>query len=94
MGGTLLDHFYCSCLEKLTNFYVLLSDISDNFPLFIKLKNCNLIKNNSKNKNKFIQRFSKINTNKVLTNASHILNKHKTDKITKSKTSLNTKFDT
>ena len=27
MGGTLIDRFYCSCLEKVTNFYVLLSDI-------------------------------------------------------------------
>ena len=26
MGGTLVDHFYCSCPEKVTNSYVLLSD--------------------------------------------------------------------
>ena len=36
--GTLIDHFYCSSLEKVTNSYVLLSDISDHFPLYVKLK--------------------------------------------------------
>ena len=37
--------------------YALLSDISDQFQLYIKLKNCDLIKYNSKNRNKYIQDF-------------------------------------
>ena len=31
LGGTLVDHFYCSSSEKVINSYVLLSDISDHF---------------------------------------------------------------
>ena len=57
-GGTLIDHFYCSSPEKVANSYVLLSDISDHFPLYVKLKNCNLTKNNLNNKDKYIQDFS------------------------------------
>ena len=93
MGGTLIDHFYCSCPEKVTSYYILISDISDHFPLYIKLKNCNLITNNSKNKNKYIKDFSSINTNKLLTGATQFLNKHETDKIIKSKNSIDTKFN-
>ena len=57
MGGTLIDHFYCSCPEKVTSSYILLSDISDHFPLYIKLKNYNLIIYNPENKNKHIKDF-------------------------------------
>ena len=57
-GSTLIDHFYCSSPEKVANSYVLLSDISDHFPLYVKLKNCNLTKNNPNNKDKYIQDFS------------------------------------
>ena len=46
MGGTLIDYFYCSCPKKVTNSYVILLDISDDFPLYIRLKTFNLIKNN------------------------------------------------
>ena len=92
MGGTLIDRFYSLCPEKITNFYVLLLYISDHFLLNIKLKSCSSIKNYSKNKNRYIQDFSKNNTNKILTNVSHILNKHETDKITKSKNSMTSKF--
>ena len=92
-GGSLIDHFYCSCPEKITNSYVLISDISDHFPLYVKLKNCKLIKNNSKNRTKYIQDFSKINSNKLLNDASKTLNRLETDKIIKSKISLNTKFN-
>ena len=59
MGGTLIDHFYCSRPEKVTSSYVLLSDIADKFPIYIKLKNCNLIKNNTK-KNIYIKTFPKL----------------------------------
>ena len=93
MGGTLIDHFYCSCPEKITSSYISLSDISDHFPLYIKLKNCNFIKNNPKNKNKYIKDFSRINTNKLLTDATQVFNKHETDKIIKSKNSKDTKFN-
>ena len=54
MGGTLNDHFYCLSPEKVTSSSILLLD---NFPLYIKLKNCNLIINNTKNKNKYIKYF-------------------------------------
>ena len=56
-GGTLIDHFYCSTPQKVIQCQVLMSDISDNFPLFIKLKNCKLVKNNLKNKNQYFQDF-------------------------------------
>ena len=52
MGGTLIDHFYCSGPEKVANSIVLQSDISDHFPLYVKLKNFNLTKNNQYNKDK------------------------------------------
>ena len=45
MGSTLIDHFYCSCLKKVTSSYIFLSDISDHFPLYTKLKYCNLFIN-------------------------------------------------
>ena len=41
-GGTLIDHIYCSSPEKVANSYVLQLDISDHFPLYVKLKNLNL----------------------------------------------------
>ena len=44
MGGTLIDHLYCSSPEKVISTYILLSDISNYFPIYVKLKNCNLIK--------------------------------------------------
>ena len=59
MGGTLIDHLYCSRPEKVTSSYVLLSDISDKFPIYTKLKNCNLVKNNTKKKI-YIKTFPKL----------------------------------
>ena len=91
-GGTLIDHFYCSTPEKVIHSHVLLSDISDHFPLYIKLKNCNLIKNKFKIKNRYFQDFSKINTKKLLTDASLIFSLHETNKLIQSKNSINTKF--
>ena len=84
MVGTLIDHF---CPEKVTSSYILLSDISDNFPLNIKLKNFNLVINNQDIEKKYIKDFSRINTNKLLTDAIQVFNKHETDKIIKSKNS-------
>ena len=49
LSGTLIDHFYCSSSEK--NAYDFLSDISDHFPIYIKLKHCYVKKNSLKNKN-------------------------------------------
>ena len=57
MGGTLIDHLYCSRPEKVTSSYVLLSDISDKFPIYTKLKNCNLVRNNTNKNNKYIKVF-------------------------------------
>ena len=91
-GGTLIDHFYCSTPEKVIHSQVLLSDISDHFPLYIKLKNCNLMKNNFKNKNQYFQDFSKINTKKLLTDASLIFSLHETNKLIQSESSIDTKF--
>ena len=91
MGGTLIDHFYCS--EKVINFYVLLSDISDNFPLYIELKHCKLKKNSLNIKNQHFQGFSKFNINTFLTVASVILNKQETNEIINSKNSIDSKFN-
>ena len=91
-GGTLIDHFYCSTPEKVILSQVLLSDISDHFPLYIKLKNCNLIKNKFKIKNRLIQDFSKINTKKLLTDASHIFSLQESNRLIQSKNSIDTKF--
>ena len=51
LGGSLIDYFYCSNPEKVTNSYVLLSNICDHFPLYTKLKHCNVQKNILKNEN-------------------------------------------
>ena len=61
--------------KKVINPYVLFSDISDNFPLHIKVKHCNVKKNSLKNKNQYYQDYSKINSNELLTDASHMINK-------------------
>ena len=92
-GCTLIDHFYCSTPEKVIYSKVLLSDITDHFPLYIKLKNCNLIKNNLKNKSQYFQDFSKINTKKLLTDASLIFNIHETNKLIHSESSIDAKFN-
>ena len=88
LDRTLIDYFHCSSQEKVINSYVLLSDISDHFPLYIKLKHSKVKKNSLKNENQYFQQFSKINTNKLLTDASHILNKTETNKITNCKSQL------
>ena len=86
-------NFCCSSPEKVINFYVLLSDISDNFPLYIELKHCKLKKNSLKNANQYFQDFSKINTNEVLADSSVIVNKQETNKILNYKNSLHTKVN-
>ena len=49
---------------------MLLSDWSDYFSFHIKLRNYNLIKNNKNNKNKHIKDLSKVNTKKLLSDAT------------------------
>ena len=92
-GGTLIDHFYCSTPQKVIQCQVLMSDISDHFPLFIKLKNCNLMKNDFKNKNQYFQDFSKINTKKLIADASLIFSIHETNNLIQSESSIDTKFN-
>ena len=57
MEGTLIDHFYCSSPEKVISSYI------RPLPLYIKLKNFNLIKNYTTNKNIYIKDFSRIKGN-------------------------------
>ena len=38
MEGTLIGHFYCSSRENDISSYILLSDISSQFPFYFKLK--------------------------------------------------------
>ena len=43
-GGTLIDHFYYTNPQRVQNTQVFLSDISDHFPLYVRLKNSNFSK--------------------------------------------------
>ena len=52
-----IDNFYCLNQEKVTNSYVLLSDISDHFLLYITLKHCNVQINRLENKKQYFQDF-------------------------------------
>ena len=93
LGGTLIDHFYYSNPQKILDSKVLLSDISDHFPLYVKLKYYNLSKTNINSKIKFFQDFSKINTQKLMIDTSKILNKFQIYKIINSKDSIHLKFE-
>ena len=42
--GTLIDHSYFTNPQRVQNTKVFLSDISDHFPLYVRLKNCNFFK--------------------------------------------------
>ena len=92
-GGTLIDHFYFSNPQRVQNAQVLLSDISDHFPLYVKLKNCNLTKTHINTKTQFHQDYSKININKLSIDASNIFNKFQIYKIINSKDSIDSKFE-
>ena len=92
-GGTLIDHFYFSNPQRVQNAQVLLSDISDHFPLYVKLKNCNLTKTHVNTKTQFHQDYSKININKLSIDTSNIFNKFQKYKIINSKDSIDSKFE-
>ena len=92
-GGTLIDHFYFSNPQRVQNAQVLLSDISDHFPLYVKLKNCNLTKTHINTKTQFHQDYSKININKLSIDTSNIFNKFQIYKIINSKDSIDSKFE-
>jgi len=93
LGGSLIDHFYCSNPQKVLNSCVLLSDISDHFPLYIKLKQCCSDKTNINNKSQYYQDYSKMNLNKLLTDTSTVLNKFQIFKIINSNNSIDSKFE-
>ena len=76
-GGTLTNHFYYINPQSVQNTQVFLSDISDHFPLFVRLKNSSFSKTQTNAKTKFYQDYSKINSNKLLTDSSIILSKFK-----------------
>ena len=86
LGGTLIDHFYYSYPQIIFNSNVLLSDISDHFPLYVKLKYCNQSKTNINSKIQFCQDFSKINTQKLMIDTSKTFNKFKIYKLSILKT--------
>ena len=92
-GGTLIDHFYCSNLQRVHKANVLLSDISDHFPLYVRLKNCNLTKTHVHTKNQFYQDHSKISTKKLSTDTLKILNNFQVYKIINSNGSVDSKFE-
>ena len=93
LGGSLIDHFYCSNPQKVLNSCVLLSDISDHFPLYIKLKQYCSNKANINNKNQYYHDYSKINLNKLLTDTSTVLNKFQIYKIINSNNTIHSKFE-
>ena len=93
LGGSLIDHFYCFNPQKILNSCVLLSDISDHFPLYIKLKQYCSNKANINNKNQYYHDYSKINLNKLLTDTSTVLNKFQIYKIINSNNTIHSKFE-
>ena len=70
-----------------------MSDISDHFPIYVRLKNCKLTKTHINTKTQCHQDYSKININKLSTDASSILNKFHMSKIFKSKDSIDSEFE-
>ena len=92
-GGTLINHFYYTNPQRVLDTQVFLSDISDHFPLYVRLKNCNFSKSQKNVKTQLYQDYSKINNNKLSTDSSNILNKFQMYKIINSKDSIDFKFE-
>ena len=92
-GGTLIDHFYYTNPQRVQNTQVFLSDISDHFPLYVRLKNSNFSKTQINAKNKLYPDYSKINSNLLSTDSSIILNKFQIYKIINSRESIDLKFE-
>ena len=61
--------------KKNSNSNVLLSNIFDHFPLYVKLKYCNQNKTNMNSKIQFYHDFSKINTQRLMIDTSTDVNK-------------------
>ena len=89
-SSTLIDHFYVNNPEKIINNLLLLSDISDHFPLLVTIQNCT---NKHTPPPTFYRNYSKLDHTKLMLDASITFNEQETHNLINSNNNIDTKFE-